>query len=100
MRAPTGEAEDAEANREGGRTQALGEAVTALHRVLLYAPDDLAALFHLGVAFARLRRYDDAVYAWERVVNVNPNGPLAATARQHARSARDLARILQAGSEA
>jgi hypothetical protein len=40
------------------------------------------------------------VSAWDRVVDVNPNGPLAATARQHAKSARDLARILHTGAEA
>jgi len=31
---------------------------------------------------------------------VNPSGPLAATARQHARSARDLSQILHAGAGA
>lgn len=77
-----------------------GEAATALTRVLHHAPDDLAALFHLGVAYARLRRYAEAVEAWDLVVDVNPSGPLAATARQHARSARDLARILDSGVEA
>jgi cytochrome c-type biogenesis protein CcmH/NrfG len=69
-------------------------AMLAFRRVLQYTPDDLTALFHLGVAAARLRRYDEAVEAWDRVVEVSPTGPLAAKARQHARSARDLARIL------
>ena len=62
--------------------------------MLQYTPDDLAALFHLGVAWARLRRYEEAVAAWERVIDVSPTCPLAAMARQHARSAQDLARIL------
>jgi cytochrome c-type biogenesis protein CcmH/NrfG len=70
------------------------EAVAAFQRVLRYIPDDLTALFHLGVTFARLRRYQDGIVAWERIVTIQPTGPLAAQARQHVRSARDLARIL------
>jgi regulator of sirC expression with transglutaminase-like and TPR domain len=68
-------------------------AIEALDRVLKFDPDHEAALFHRGVALARIRRYGDAVRAWERVVQVEPSGPYAQAARTHARSARDLAHI-------
>ncbi len=68
-------------------------ALEALDRVLKFDPDHDGALFHTGVALARIRRYGEAVRAWERVVHVNPSGPFAQAARVHARSARDLAHI-------
>ena len=68
-------------------------ALEALDRVLKFDPEHEAALFHRGVALARTRRYDEAVRAWERVVQVDAAGPFAQAARTHARSARDLAHI-------
>lgn len=68
-------------------------ALEAIDRVLKFAPDNDGALFHRGVALARVRRYGEAVRAWERVVQVEPSGPYAQAARTHARSARDLAHI-------
>jgi hypothetical protein len=61
--------------------------------VLKFDPDHEAGLFHRGIALARVRRYGEAVQAWERVVMVEPSGPYAQAARAHARSARDLAHI-------
>jgi tetratricopeptide (TPR) repeat protein len=69
------------------------KAIEALDRVLKFDPDHDGALFHRGVALGRLRRYEEAVRTWERVVHVAPSGPYAQAARTHARSARDLAHI-------
>jgi regulator of sirC expression with transglutaminase-like and TPR domain len=52
------------------------------------------ALFHRGLAQAKLRRFGAAIEDWERVILAAPTGPLAAAARAQARSARDLAHIL------
>ncbi|MEK7379497.1 MAG: tetratricopeptide repeat protein, partial [Gemmatimonadota bacterium] len=62
-------------------------------RALRLDPSHLPALFALGVTLARQRHYPQAVAAWDRVVGLAPTGPLAAQARQHSRSARDLAAI-------
>jgi tetratricopeptide (TPR) repeat protein len=70
-----------------------GRALEALDRLLKFDPDDDAALFHRGIALARLRRYREAVRAWEAVVHCDPAGIFAQAARMHARSARDLAHI-------
>jgi cytochrome c-type biogenesis protein CcmH/NrfG len=70
-----------------------GRALEALDRLLKFDPDNDAALFHRGVALARLRRYREAVRAWEAVVQSDPAGVYAQAARMHARSARDLAHI-------
>ncbi|HTS89980.1 MAG TPA: tetratricopeptide repeat protein [Gemmatimonadales bacterium] len=69
------------------------QALEAVDLVLKFVPDHDGALFHRGVALARVRRYGEAVQAWERVVQVEPTGPFAQAARTHARSARDLAHI-------
>lgn len=68
-------------------------ALEAIELVLKFDPDHDAGLFHRGIALARIRRYGEAVQAWERVVMVAPSGPYAQAARAHARSARDLAHI-------
>jgi len=70
----------------------------AFRRALHFDREHLAGLFHLGVACARQRRYEEAVAVWERVVVLAPTGPLAAQARRHARSARDLAQIFARGA--
>jgi tetratricopeptide (TPR) repeat protein len=80
---------------EGGRS---ADALHALDRVLRFHPDDAAALFHRGAALARERQFHEALACWDRVVQLQPVGPLAAQARSRARSARDLAHIL-AGPE-
>ena len=76
----------------------IGRAVPSLGWLGIAYPIG-TALFHRGVGQARLRRFGAAVSDWERVVLLEPTGPLAAAARAQARSARELAHILQ-GSEA
>ena len=61
--------------------------------MLRFDPEHRAALFHRGAAHARERRFYDAVNDWERVIQLDPSGPLAAEARSRARSARDLQHI-------
>jgi cytochrome c-type biogenesis protein CcmH/NrfG len=61
--------------------------------VLRFDPEHAPALYHQGAALARQRRFDQAVRAWERVVQLDPGGPYAAQARSRARSARDLQHI-------
>ncbi|MGH9258728.1 MAG: tetratricopeptide repeat protein, partial [Acidimicrobiales bacterium] len=68
-------------------------ALEAFHRVLKFDPAHVGALFHAGLALARLRRYDEAVQAWERVTRVDPGGPFAQQARAQARTALDLRHI-------
>ncbi|MDH4131588.1 MAG: tetratricopeptide repeat protein, partial [Gemmatimonadota bacterium] len=70
-----------------------GRALEALDRLLKFNPGEDSALFHRGIALARLRRYREAVHAWEDVVRTDPAGAFAQAARHHARSARDLAHI-------
>src|SRR6185436_3729280 len=73
---------------DDGRT---GEAISAFSRVLRFHPEHLAALYHRGVAEARLRRFGAAIADWERVTQIEPTSDLAAAARAAARSARELA---------
>jgi cytochrome c-type biogenesis protein CcmH/NrfG len=66
--------------------------------VLRFDPEHAGALYHQGAALARQRHFDQAVVAWERVVQVDPTGPYAAHARSRARSARDLQHIFAASA--
>jgi len=77
----------------------LTDAETALGRVILFDPEHLAALFHIGEAWARDRRFAEAVEAWDRVIQLDATSPLATQARVRARSARDLEHILAARAE-
>jgi len=61
--------------------------------VLKFDPEHVAALFNEGVVLACLRRYREAVSAWERVTRLDPSGPFAQRARTHARTALDLQHI-------
>ena len=61
-------------------------------------PDHPAALYHQGTGLARQRQFDQAVQVWERVIELDPDGPFAAEARSRARSARDLQHIFAGAS--
>src|SRR2546422_9793994 len=52
-------------------------ALEAFRRALKFDPDQVEAVFQLGVALARLHRYAEAVQAWERVTRLDPSGPFA-----------------------
>jgi tetratricopeptide (TPR) repeat protein len=69
------------------------DAATAALRVARFRPDDPEAHYYLGLAFARERRYREAMRAWERCIAAAPAGPLAAKARGHLRTAQDLVHI-------
>jgi regulator of sirC expression with transglutaminase-like and TPR domain len=71
------------------------DAIAAFSRVLRFHPEHTEALFHRGLAESRRRRFGAAIADWERVIQAEPTGPLAASARAQARSARELAHILQ-----
>ena len=71
----------------------VDEAETAYARVLRFDPHHSGALFHMGEALARKRRFAEAVDAWERVAQLDPAGDYAPQARSRARSARDLQHI-------
>jgi tetratricopeptide (TPR) repeat protein len=75
----------------------LGEAMAVFDQVLVRQPSQTAALFHRGVVLAKLRRYGEALEDWEAVGRVDPDGPLGAMSRRHARSARQLASLFAAG---
>jgi superkiller protein 3 len=68
-------------------------ALEAFQRALKFDPEQVEALFQLGVALARVHRYGDAVTAWEKVTRLEPAGPFAQRARIHARTALDLQHI-------
>src|SRR5688572_27921898 len=72
------------------------QVLEAFARVLRFEPDHVGALFHRGVALARLRDCPAAVRVWDRVIQLQPSGQLATQARSRARSARDLQHILSA----
>ncbi|MEX1999231.1 MAG: tetratricopeptide repeat protein [Gemmatimonadales bacterium] len=78
----------------------LPDALTVIDRLLAHAPNHLGALFTRGAVQARMKRYAEAVRAWDRVVQLDPDGPLAAQARRHARSAVDLQHIFRADEDA
>ena len=69
------------------------DAAAAATRVVRFRPEHVAAHYQLGAALARQRRYREAVQHWERCIVLEPSGPLAAKARQHARTAQDLVHI-------
>ena len=69
------------------------DAIAAATRVVRFRPDHVAAHYQLGVALARERRYREAVQMWDRCIVLDPAGPFASRARQHARTALDLMRI-------
>ncbi len=69
-------------------------ALEAFSRILKFAPDCTGALYYGGVALARMRRYHQALQLWEKVVQADPASSFAQLARNEARSARDLERIL------
>jgi cytochrome c-type biogenesis protein CcmH/NrfG len=71
-----------------------GDARSALERVVRFEPDHAGARYYLGLALARERRYREAVAEFDRVIALEPSGPLAQQARAHARTARDLAHVL------
>ncbi|HEX3928297.1 MAG TPA: tetratricopeptide repeat protein [Gemmatimonadales bacterium] len=74
----------------------LGEALAVFDQVLVQQPSQTAALFHRGVVLAKLRRYGEALEDWEAVERVDPDSPLGAMSRRHARSARELATLFTA----
>lgn len=78
-------------------TAHLGEALAVFDQVLLRHPSQAAALFHRGVVLAKLRRYGEALQDWDVVGRADPDGPLGAMSRRHARSARQLATLFGGG---
>jgi len=72
------------------------QALEAFERLLQYDEHHVGALFLSAVADARLRRFREAVACWERVVALDPDSPLAARARELARTALDLQRLFPA----
>jgi tetratricopeptide (TPR) repeat protein len=71
----------------------VADARAASERIVRFEPEHVAAHFQLGLAFARERRYREAVAQWERVVALEPGGTLAQQARTHTRTALDLMHI-------
>jgi hypothetical protein len=64
---------------------------------LAFDDHNVGAHFFSGVVMARLRRYTEAVQMWDRVIELEPDGPYAREARKHARSALDLKHIFKTG---
>jgi tetratricopeptide (TPR) repeat protein len=68
-------------------------ALEAFNRAIVFDDTNAEAHFCVGVAWARLRQFSEAVSAWERVLAIDSAGRLADKARQHIRSAKDLQHI-------
>lgn len=75
----------------------VAEALALFDQALLRAPADPAALFHRGVVLAKLHRFGEALADWDAVGQADPDGPLGAIARRHARSARELSDLFGGG---
>ncbi len=73
----------------------LDQALVRFDQLLARDPAAMSALFHRGVVLAKLRRYREALHAWEAVGHADPHGPLGAMSRRHARSARELASLFR-----
>jgi len=71
------------------------QAAEGFSRVLRFEPDRIEAWYHLGTARSQDRRYEEAVEAWERVIQLAPQSDYATAARKNARSAKDLAHIFR-----
>ena len=67
---------------QGDPARALEE----LGAVLKRAPSLIDAIFDSGVCYEQLGRTDEAVRAWERVMAIHPDHPLAERAREKIRS--------------
>lgn len=66
------------------------DAATAFHRVLVFDPDHVGAIYYDGVLLAEQKRYREAIARWERVSDLEPAGDYARRARRESRTAADL----------
>lgn len=74
----------------------LAESLGMFDAVLRHHGTDPVALFHRGVALAKLRRYGDALADWSAVERSDPDGMLGTLSRRHASSAKQLADLFAA----
>ncbi len=72
---------------QGDPTRALEELGVVLER----APNLIDAIFDTGVCHEQLGRTDEAVRAWERVIAIHPDHPIAERARGRIRKALEQA---------
>jgi cytochrome c-type biogenesis protein CcmH/NrfG len=70
----------------GSKTAAMDTLRVALAKY----PRSYCALFTLGVAFADAQMYDEAIRAWEKVVEVAPDTPEAQSAKESIATLREL----------
>ncbi len=81
---------------EDGRAD---KAIEAFERVLRFDPESGPARLAYGAALVRSRRYREASAQWEDLVRSAPGSQLAAAARSHLRSTKELVHILATDSE-
>lgn len=74
----------------------LAESLSMFDAVLRHRGADPVALFHRGVALAKLRRYGDALADWSAAERADPDGMLGTLSRRHASSAKQLADLFAA----
>jgi cytochrome c-type biogenesis protein CcmH/NrfG len=63
-------------------------------------PAHPAALYYEGALFAEQHRFREAIERWEKVVEIEPDGPYGRRARRDGRTAADLAKIFTNGARA
>jgi cytochrome c-type biogenesis protein CcmH/NrfG len=76
------------------------DARQAFRRVLRFDPRHAGASFYLGVVAGEERRFRDAIGHWRDTIDADPDGELAARARENVAAAMEFARIFRTGDAA
>jgi tetratricopeptide (TPR) repeat protein len=76
------------------------DAALAFARLRRMDPAHPAALYYEGALFAEQHRFREAIERWEKVVEIEPDGPYGRRARRDGRTAADLAKIFTNGARA
>ena len=69
------------------------DASHAFRRILTFDPSHIGALYHEGVLLNEQKRFREAILCWRRVIELEPAGEYARSARRDARTASDLQAI-------
>ena len=77
---------------DDGRGEA---ALVVFERVLAHHKKHVPALYMAGVVLGKLKKYPEALAKWQKVIELDPGGPLAAKVRGHTQTAGDLQAIFE-----
>lgn len=65
-------------------------AIAILKRIISTNPNNLEALFNLGIAYTAMGAWDDASATWHNYLNLDPNGPWANEANQQLQQIQEM----------